>query len=415
MSAPLPDLERQLFEQLARHLPEALLAVSLNGTVLSASASAQRLLGHHPAALSGKELTILATDAPEKVEKYLRMCARTLSPLPGGLRLLSESGQAVSCRCLGALLAMPKLGTPRTVLLRLVPKDEVASQQAFSLLNEQVARLTHEVTNRKRAEEDAMEALRARDEFLTIASHELKTPIQSLFLQLEVLASATDALEPRARERLAKNLDRARRQVERLATLSTSLLDVSGIQSGDTSLQLRPMDVGATVRASSEHMHTQLESVGCSIRLEVTPQLFSMVDAARLDQVIVNLLSNAAKYGAGKPVTVSVYAHAETVCVCVTDEGIGIAPENLARVFGKFERAVSAENYGGLGLGLFIARYLVEAMGGTIDVSSTIGQGSTFTLRYPRVMPNLVVPNLVVPNLDEAALAVDRCEGSSRP
>lgn len=403
MSAPLPDFEQQLFEQLSRHLSEPLLVVSPSGTILGVSASIEALLGHKAQELFGKDITALAKDAPEKVEEYLRLCARTLSPLPGGLRLLCASGREVACRCLGALLAMPKIGAPRSVLLRLVAKDEVASQQAFSLLNEQVASLTREVTNRKRAEDAALEALRARDEFLSVASHELKTPIQALFLQLEILASAAEGFDAPARERLATNLGRARRQVERLAALSTSLLDVSGIQSGEIGLQLRKVDVGAAVRAGVGHMHTHLESAGCSLRLALEPHLFSMVDVSRLDQIVANLLSNAAKYGAGKSVSVSVRAVGETVCISVADEGIGIATENLARVFGKFERAVSAENYGGLGLGLFITRYLVEAMAGSIDVSSTIGQGSTFTLRFPKASSTL----------DEATLAADLCQGSS--
>src|SRR5207237_650146 len=103
----------------------------------------------------------------------------------------------------------------------------------------------------------------------------------------------------------------------------------------------------------------------------------------RIEQVLTNLISNALKYGDGKPVTIEVRAEGRAAQIVVRDRGIGISPENLGRIFGRFERAVSARNYGGLGLGLYITRQIVEAHGGSIGVESEQGQGSAFFVELP--------------------------------
>jgi signal transduction histidine kinase len=156
------------------------------------------------------------------------------------------------------------------------------------------------------------------------------------------------------------------------------------MRSGKLPLHLECLELAPVVRSSVERVSNELTHARCEVRLDLEPGVSALLDASRFDQVLVNLLSNAAKYGAGRPVEVTVHAEGELATVAVTDHGIGISPENLSRIFGKFERAVSSENYGGLGLGLFIARQLVDAMGGTIEASSTVGQGSTFKVQFKR-------------------------------
>jgi signal transduction histidine kinase len=119
------------------------------------------------------------------------------------------------------------------------------------------------------------------------------------------------------------------------------------------------------------------------VRVEATPAI-GRWDAARLDQVLTNLMTNAIRFGAGKPIVVTVKATASAASLAVTDHGIGIAPAAQARIFDRFERGdVSAQHYGGLGLGLYIARQIVEAHGGTISVHSEPGCGATFTVTLP--------------------------------
>jgi len=125
------------------------------------------------------------------------------------------------------------------------------------------------------------------------------------------------------------------------------------------------------------------ERSGCEVHLEAPVPVHGRWDAQRLDQVLVNLLTNAVKYGAGRPVHVRVEEAGAFVRLTVRDEGIGIAPEALPRIFGRFERAVSDSQYGGLGLGLYITRQLVEAMGGRVYVESRLEEGSTFTVELP--------------------------------
>lgn len=250
-----------------------------------------------------------------------------------------------------------------------------------------------DVTARKEAEqererllEELKLAVSARDEFLGIASHELKTPLTPLALKLEALARSAGA-EPESplAQRLAPHLEVMRRQVKRLAGLVTDLLDVSNIRAGRLALTLNPQpcDLAALVRDVAGRFDTELKRAGCEVRLHAPAPVLGAWDSSRLEQVVTNLLANAIKYGPGHPVTLRVEELEGRARLTVRDRGIGIAPENLQRIWGKFERAVSERHYGGLGLGLYISRQIVEALGGTVKVESTLGQGATFIVELP--------------------------------
>ncbi|RKH66464.1 PAS domain-containing sensor histidine kinase [Corallococcus llansteffanensis] len=250
-----------------------------------------------------------------------------------------------------------------------------------------------DVTARKVAEEERERlleelklAVSARDEFLGIASHELKTPLTPLALKLEALARAAGAEpdSPMAR-RLAPHLEVMRRQVKRLAVLVNDLLDVSNIRAGRLALTLEPeqCDLAALVRDVAGRFDTEVKHSGCEVRLHAPAPVLGAWDSSRLEQVVTNLLANAVKYGPGHPVTLSVEAVDGRARLTVHDQGIGIAPEDLQRIWGKFERAVSERHYGGLGLGLYITRQIVEALGGTVKAESTLGEGATFVVELP--------------------------------
>ncbi|MDP9311564.1 MAG: ATP-binding protein [Chloroflexota bacterium] len=251
----------------------------------------------------------------------------------------------------------------------------------------------NDITQRKRAEEErerlyreAQEAIQARDEFLSIASHELKTPLTALQLQLQMLLRSASKnggakLTP---ERLLQKLHLADQQTDRLAGLINDLLDVARIRTGRIEIRLEEVDLTEVVRDVLARFEEQITQAGCSVWLRAEAPLLAHWDRSRLEQVFTNLLSNAIKYGPGKPIEIWVNGDATTAELTVQDHGIGIAPEHLERIFVRFERAVSANHYGGLGLGLYIVRQIVEALGGTIRVTSELGHGSTFTVALPR-------------------------------
>jgi signal transduction histidine kinase len=280
---------------------------------------------------------------------------------------------AVPVRMRGRTLGVITLGTSppqrRLGTSDVAMAEELARRVAVALENASLYR-------------DAQAAVRLRDEFLSVASHELKTPLTSLKLQHGLIDRA---LAGEARGSVGPRLSTAMRQVQRLTALVDSLLDVSRISLGRLALEPTDVDLGQAVRDAVDRMEEVFIQAGCPVRVDVPGPLPGRWDSLRLDQVLVNLLTNAAKYGAGRPVRVEAASEGtDAVRLSVRDEGIGIAPEDLPRLFGRFERAVSDRHYGGLGLGLYISRQIVDAMGGRIEVESRPGVGSVFTVRLPR-------------------------------
>lgn len=232
--------------------------------------------------------------------------------------------------------------------------------------------------------EELRDAIRARDEFLSVASHELRTPITTLALQVDGLSRLTREPAGVASEKVTRRLEVTRRQVDRLAALVTSLIDVSRVTSGRVELAKHPADLVEVLRSVTERFGEEALRSGSSLHFESPGPLWGDFDASRIDQVLSNLLSNAIRYGRGRPIVVSVASAGDTARFWVEDRGIGIAPEHQARIFQRYERAAPSANYAGLGLGLWISRQLVETMGGTISVRSQLGDGSVFTVEIPR-------------------------------
>ena len=246
---------------------------------------------------------------------------------------------------------------------------------------------------RKRLEERALllrqaqAEVRERDEFLSIASHELRTPVAALQLQLQLLQRAAHraaAAQPQEVPRsLDAKLEGLERQVRRIGVLVGELLDVSRMRLGRLELVREPGDLAEIARETVGHVRQEIERSGSPLVLDLAPTP-GCFDHSRVEQVITNLLANAAKFGQGKPVSLHVDGDDAQARIRVVDRGIGISEVDQARVFDRFERAVPAQHFGGLGLGLYIARQIVEAHGGAIRVESTPGSGTTFTVLLPR-------------------------------
>lgn len=244
---------------------------------------------------------------------------------------------------------------------------------------------THsDIDDVKRAHESAKEAIRLRDEFLSIASHELRTPLATLSLQLDGLLRLLGQENGNgAPSRELAKARGARKQATRLEKLIGDLLDVSRITGGRLALEPEEVDLDALVRDVVDRLGDDLERAGSRIDLASKGPIVGRWDRLRLEQVVTNLLANAVKYGLGKPIRVSVEQDADRVQVSVQDFGIGISCEDQSRIFDRFERAASLHHYGGFGLGLWITQQIIDAMDGRIRVESEPNHGSTFTVELP--------------------------------
>jgi PAS domain S-box-containing protein len=248
-----------------------------------------------------------------------------------------------------------------------------------------MAGLVAEVTERKVAEQRLLEALRTRDEFFSIASHELKTPVTSIKYQLEMierlLRRSDDArMDP---ARIVSMLKSSSQQLDRLNRLVDDMLDVSRIQVGTLKIEKRSFDLASMVRELAARMEGTLRESRCQVSIDADGEVTGTWDQLRIEQVVTNLLTNAAKYAAGCPVKVSVGKRGETAYVLVSDRGRGIPSDALERIFERFERAVDASDTSGLGLGLYIANQIVRRHGGRIQVESRLGEGATFKVELP--------------------------------
>jgi signal transduction histidine kinase len=232
---------------------------------------------------------------------------------------------------------------------------------------------------------EAQDAILVRDEFITVAAHELRTPLTALQLQLQGVTRLLRKLP--ASETVLPRFQLLARQLSRLGRLVESMLDVERIHTGRLHLEREPVELGELVREVVERLSLDLEHARCGVSFKSEEQVSGLWDRMQLEQALTNLLGNAMKFGAGRPIELEVEAHEDRARLIVRDQGIGMAPEVLERVFGRFERAVSAREYGGLGLGLFLTRQIVEAHGGTIQASSQPGQGATFVLELPAASP----------------------------
>jgi PAS domain S-box-containing protein len=249
--------------------------------------------------------------------------------------------------------------------------------EADLALAEELARRAATAVVHARLYADAQRNIRVRDTFLTVASHELKTPLAALLLQTQALERAI-AAEPALHDRTAA----MERQVIRLGALVDRLIDVARITAGRLELHLEDVALDALVREAARRHAVEAAQAGCALEISLTP-VSGRWDRERLADVIDSLIANALKYGAGAPVTLSVERVDARARLTVRDHGIGIPAEGRERIFERYERLVSDRHFGGLGLGLFLVRQIVDALGGEISVTSAPGEGSSFTIDLP--------------------------------
>ncbi|MBN9684584.1 MULTISPECIES: sensor histidine kinase [unclassified Corallococcus] len=249
--------------------------------------------------------------------------------------------------------------------------QELANLAALAVDN---ARLLH----------GAREAIRLRDEFLSVASHELKTPLTPLSLKLQALSRAVKSYPDSPLVPVIEaHVETGHRQVRRLTELMNDLLDVSRISAGTFRLQREEVDVAEVVREVAALFAPRFALEHCEFQVEAPESVRGCFDRARLAQVLDHLLDNALKYGAGTPVSVRLVVDGPVARLTVRDGGIGISPEQRPRLFERYGRAVSERHYGGLGLGLYLTRTIVEAEGGSVSLDSQLGEGAMITVELP--------------------------------
>ena len=234
--------------------------------------------------------------------------------------------------------------------------------------------------------EELRAAVRARDAFVAIAAHELRNPMTPILMQVQALLEAAER-EASVPPRILEGLQRLEQAVEVYARRATTLLQVSRLNAGQLELQPAELDLSALVRDAVERHAPWAAHAGTPLELAVQEGITGLLDEGAFEQILDNLLANALKYGAGQPVTVTLDAGGTLAHLMVRDRGIGITPEDQARLFEPFERLMVRTPRGGFGVGLWVVRQLAEAMGGTVTVASVPEAGSTFTVTLPLGWP----------------------------
>lgn len=262
--------------------------------------------------------------------------------------------------------------------MRDVPEEVAADVAASELasLRQQVAELR--------------QAVRARDDFIAIAAHELRNAMTPIAAVTELALKAARNSERICPPRVTTLLERMQFLARNFVQRSTRLLDVGQIEAGNLRLEPSPTDLSALVLSVTQGYEVTAARGRSRLELDIQAGVIALVDRLAVEQVVENLLSNALKFGRGQPVTLRLRSDGRSARLDVQDKGVGMSPEDQARIFGRFEQIVARHQGSGFGVGLWVADRLVAAMGGCISVSSRLGEGSTFTVTLTLAPPSQI-------------------------
>ncbi len=363
----------------------AIFMLDPEGRIASWNEGARRLKGYEPQEVQGKHFSIFYTpedQASGKVSRKIEMALEQGSVEDEGWRVRKDGSR------FWANIVITRVDGPRGELLGFtkVTRDlteKMKAEQALRSANESLELRVRERTG------ELENALKARDEFLSIASHELKTPLTALKLQLQI---ARRSLQPErgntlSPEQASSTFDKALKQATALEELIEDLLDTSRVQAGRVKLDLDQVDLARLVEDAAASFSGQLAQAHTAIELRLEPGIVGRWDQRRVNQVVVNLISNAIKYAPDSNIRISTCRRGDRAEIVVADSGPGISEDKQATIFDRFERAGASPNVGGLGLGLFIARRIVDAHQGNIHVESEAGNGARFIVALP-LKPN---------------------------
>jgi PAS domain S-box-containing protein len=345
---------------------DAIISKTLDGIVTSWNRSAEKMFGYSAAEAIGKSIRLIIPSERQAEEDFV------LDRIHRGEKV--DHFETVR---------QTKDGRRLDISLTVSP---VRNAEGLVIGASKIARDITQQKQLERERESALqklaEALAARDDFIAVAAHELRNPLNVLELMWALL-ERTPAFSGASAQ--ARNLfEKSRAQLSRLASLVDRLLDVTRVRAGIFDLYREFFDLSDLVREIIGRL--TIENPALPISLEIEPHIEGSWDRLRIDQVLTNLVSNAVKYGLNHPINVTVSVDSDHVAIEVRDEGIGISPEQLDRIFDRFERGTGSKN-AGLGIGLWITKQIVEAHGGTIHAESVVGKGSAFVVRLPRTSP----------------------------
>ena len=348
----------------------ALFMLDLSGYIISWNKGAERIIGYTQDEVMGKHFSILYTE--EDINNGVPELALQVAKETGKYenecwRVRKDKGQFWGNITIDAIV------------------DEQGELHGF-------AKITRDITERKRMIDELHAAIQMRDDFLSVASHELKTPVTTLLLQLQGLSRCLQKTNDNSsldfhkltNVDILKSINICEKQAKKLVVFLDELLDLTRIRLGKINLELQAVNLGALTQDIITRTTTFLEqNIGISLVIKQT--VVGNWDVNRLEQIITNLLSNAIKYGNEKSIEVSIDIDEDNqyAILNVLDHGLGIPAEMHDKIFERFERANISRNLGGFGLGLYIVRQIIEAHGGRIQVESQIGIGSVFTVFLP--------------------------------
>jgi PAS domain S-box-containing protein len=377
---------------------DAIVSKTLDGTISSWNRAAEKMFGYTAAEAIGRNIRlIIPSERLSEEDEVLRRIRRgekvdhfeTVRQAKDGHRLdISVTISPVKDR-FGRIIGASKVARDITERKRaerereeLLAREQASrseAQKATNLLQEQVELLRKEIMAREKAQADLAEALASRDEFIAVAAHELRNPLNVLGLTFQLLRRASANTSGAAQTQAL--VDKLRVQLDRLNALVERLLDVTRIRAGKFELfrevfDMRPLITEVAARFSDQayRITTNVQTMGA---------IEGYWDRLRIDQALTNLLSNAINCGLQKPISIEALVDNDQVVIRVQDHGIGMAPGDLERIFERFQQSSVRTGYKGLGLGLWITKRIVEAHGGTIVAESEIDRGSMFTVRLP--------------------------------
>ena len=375
---------------------DAIVSKTLDGTIMSWNPAAERMFGYSAAEAIGRHITLIIP--PERHAEEAEVLARirrgekvdhfeTVRQAKDGRKVLISLTVSPIRDGNGNIIGASKVARDITDRKRaereeLLAREETVreAQHVNRLLNEQVEALRQEVIAREKAQADLVEALKSRDEFIAVAAHELRNPLNVILLTGQLLDQAL--ADPAGLPKVRVLVEKLRVQRRRLNALVERLFDVSRIRAGKFELLKERFDLCGLIREVVARFLDQFSSI--RICLDERMVIEGSWDRVRIDQALTNLVSNAIKYGRQKPITISAFVQDHHAVIRVEDQGIGISHQDCERVFDRFEQGGAVSGNKGLGLGLWITKTIVEAHGGTVAAESELGKGSAFTIKIPQ-------------------------------